>query len=254
MSQLQRVAIAPEQINNQLINLTTDQQHYLLKVLRLREGDKFIAMDGKGKAWQAILTNTQAQILEPDNLQNELPINITLVVALPKGNNFDEVVRQATELGVICIVPVISDRTLLNPSPQKIERWRRIATEAAEQSERQIIPDILNSDNFSEYLSKINPNTSFTNYKYICESRGNYPHLLHCLQTQNLTKKTSINNTPSLIIAIGPEGGWTETEINQAIKAGFQPVSLGKRIFRAVTAPIVALSLVAAAWEMGKID
>ncbi|MBD2608416.1 16S rRNA (uracil(1498)-N(3))-methyltransferase [Scytonema hofmannii FACHB-248] len=243
MAQLQRIAItslssanALDQLQQNQILLTSQQQHYLSRVLRLQKGDRFIAMDGIGKCWLAQLEGEEAQILELLTVETELPVSITLVVALPKGNGFDEVVRCCTELGVACIVPVMSDRTLLNPSPQKLERWRRIASEAAEQSERSFVPTILEPISFNAALSSFP-----TNHKYICEGRGNYPHLKNCLHNQG---------EMSIVIATGPEGGWTEKELDNAIQAGFQPVSLGRRILRAVTAPIVALSLISAACEV----
>lgn len=240
MSQLQRLVIAPSQLQAQQILLTTQQQHYLNRVLRLRCGDRFIAMDGLGHWWLAVLAHSNAQILEAISVQTELPVSITLLIALPKGNGFDEVVRCCTELGVSCIVPVISDRTLLHPSPQKLERWRRIAIEAAEQSERQIVPTILDPEPFVTALSSVNSDTSsINNQKYICVARGESPRLIDCLQDKGQT----------IVIATGPEGGWTKTEVERAIAAGFQPISLGRRILRAVTAPVVALSLVAAARE-----
>ncbi len=235
MAQLQRIAIAPSQFQQEQILLTPEQQHYLGRVLRLREGDRFIAMNGKGKWWLVQLEGIQAKILEPLEVQTELAVSITLIVALPKGNGFDEVVRCCTELGVAVIAPVISERTLLDPSPQKLERWRRIAQEAAEQSERSFVPTILAPVSF---LSLVMSQSSFGNQQYICEARGSYPHLYDCL-----------HDTEQMTIAIGPEGGWTPMEIDSAINAGFQPVSLGRRIFRAVTAPIVALSIVAAHLE-----
>jgi 16S rRNA (uracil1498-N3)-methyltransferase len=248
MAQLQRIAIAPSQLQSGKISLTQYQQHYLERVLRLREGDRFIAIDGVGKWWLAQLTGEQAQVLEPLEVQTELPVSITLMVALPKGNGFDEVVRCCTELGVSCIAPVVSDRTLLNPSPQKLERWRRIATEAAEQSERSFVPAILEPVVFSTALSTVINQESFANnQQYICEARGEYPHLLNCLRGQ--PQMTNDQGQMTIVIATGPEGGWTDKEIENAIKVGFQPVSLGKRILRAITAPIVALSTVAAELE-----
>ncbi|MBW4616878.1 MAG: 16S rRNA (uracil(1498)-N(3))-methyltransferase [Desmonostoc vinosum HA7617-LM4] len=235
MTQLQRIAIAPSQFQQEQILLTKEQQHYLIRVLRLREGDRFIAMDGLGKSWLAQLQQEQAQVLEPLTVESELPVSINLVVALPKGNGFDEVVRTSTELGVACITPVLSDRTLLHPSPQKLERWRRIATEAAEQSERAFVPTILEPVAFSTWLSFVN------SHQYICVARGNFPHLKDCLHHKEQA---------NIVIAIGPEGGWTDKEIENAIASGFQPVSLGRRILRAVTAPIVALSLITAAYEV----
>lgn len=235
MSQLQRIAIAPSQIQESQILLTPQQQHYLMRVLRLRQGEQFIAMDGLGKWWLAQITEEYAQILKPLMVETELPIAITLMMALPKGSGFEDVVRSCTELGVNCIAPVLSDRTLLNPSPQKLERWRRIAAEAAEQSERAFVPTILEPVNFITALDKIT-----ATHRYICEARGEYPHL------HNVTK----NLSGEVVIATGPEGGWTDKEVAAAIAMNFQAVSLGRRIFRAVTAPIVALSLITAACEV----
>lgn len=235
MAQLQRIAIAPSQFQEYQILLTPQQQHYLKRVLRLGEGEQFIAMDGLGKWWLAEITGEQAQVLQPLIVETELPVAITLIMALPKGSGFDEIVRISTELGVACIAPVLSDRTLLNPSPQKLERWRRIAAEAAEQSERAFVPTILEPVTFKEAV--IN-NTA--NQRYICEARGEYSHL-----------QTVINPIgDNVVIATGPEGGWTDREIQEAIAVGFQGVSLGRRILRAVTAPIVALSLISAACEV----
>jgi 16S rRNA (uracil1498-N3)-methyltransferase len=234
MSQLQRITIHPQQLQESQLLLTPQQQHYLLRVLRLRDSDKFIIMDGMGKWWLAQLEGEQGKVLEQLEVKTELPVSITLMMALPKGNGFDEVVRCCTELGVNCIAPITSDRTLLNPSPQKLERWRRIASEAAEQSERAVIPTILEPVAF---VTAINENTA--THRYICEARGDYPHL------QQVVNKTA----NEIIIAIGPEGGWTNQEIEIAVESGFQPISLGRRVLRAVTAPIVAVSLIAAHFE-----
>ena len=236
MAQLQRVAIAPSQVQDQQILLTPQQQHYLGRVLRLRAGDRVLAMDGQGQWWLVMLGGAQAQILEPIHIQTELSVSITLMVALPKGNGFDEVVRYCTELGVASIAPVVSDRTLLNPSPQKLERWRRIALEASEQSERSLVPAILEPVSFATGVS-----TGSATPRYICVARGSFPHLKDALNC--------VSTTSEILIATGPEGGWTASEVEGAIASGFQPVSLGRRILRAVTAPVVALSLAAAAFE-----
>ena len=238
MAQLQRLAIAFSQLQEQTILLKREQLHYLGHVLRLKEGESFIAMDGQGNSWLAALEAQQGRIIEPLEVTSELPVAITLIAALPKGNGFDEVVRCCTELGVTTIMPVISDRTILNPSPQKLERWRRIATEAAEQSERAIIPAILEPVAFSSAIATVG-----ADYRYLCVARGEHPHLLNAINS---------GQSGEIAIAIGCEGGWTGAEIDKAIKLGFQSVSLGSRILRAVTAPIVALSIMAAAFETEK--
>jgi 16S rRNA (uracil1498-N3)-methyltransferase len=234
---MQRIAINPSQIQDKQIILTSQQQHYLYRVLRLQKGDKFIAMDGIGKSWLSQIDNTNALILHQLTVNTELSVAVTLMVALPKGNGFDDIVRCCTELGVACIAPVIGDRTLLKPSSQKFSRWQRIAAEAAEQSERSKVPQILEPVAFNQSV------VSFTNFeKYISVARGDSPHLLYCLQNQTEKKE--------VVIATGCEGGWTEKEVEIALENGFKPVKLGRRILRAVTAPIVVMSLISGVSEV----
>lgn len=242
MTQLQRLFIGSEQILEGQISLTAAQQHYLGRVLRLQAGDRFIAMDGQGHGWLAVLTeqSAQAQVLESIAAQTELPIPVTLLIAIPKSG-LDEVVRQVTELGVTEIVLVSSQRTVLKPSAAKIDRWQRIVQEAAEQSERQIVPKLHPPQFWAGALQAWNAANSTC---YLCEARGNYPHLLSC------SGQFPMADAPlPMTLAIGPEGGWTDGEIEMAIAAGYQPVSLGARILRAVTAPMVAMAIVASAVE-----
>jgi 16S rRNA (uracil1498-N3)-methyltransferase len=253
MAQLQRLAVTATQICDRTIDLTKEQQHYLNRVLRLQAGDRFIAMDGRGHWWSAVLevreTGLFASIAEEIAVNRELPVEVTLMAALPKGNGFDEVVRQAAELGVASIVPVTSDRTLLKPSSQKVDRWKRIAAEAAEQSERQIVPTILEPVSFNLAIKDC-----FQKYRFICVARGENRHLWDCLVSLEpphspLIRGEQNGEESSIVIATGPEGGWTDGEVERAIELGFEAVSLGSRILRAVTAPIVALSLAGAAFE-----
>jgi 16S rRNA (uracil1498-N3)-methyltransferase len=216
-------------LENGLIALTPEQSHYLKKVVRLKSHDHFIALNGQGQAWLAEIIDNSAHLLEAINETTELPVQVNLMVAIPK-NGFDDIVRAATELGVYRIIPLLTERGLVNPSPQKIDRWRKIAREAVEQSERQIIPIIEEPQPFLAILKRgANPQTTC----YIGVTRRTVAPLLSQLQTST-----------EITMAIGPEGGWTETEIEQAIAADFVPVSLGKRILRTITAPLVALAII----------
>lgn len=240
---LQRITIEPNQIDDRHITLNREQLHYLTRVIRLPMGGKFHAIDGKGNLYLAELASDGAQIIElvtdgGSEIDRELPLNITLICALPKGNGFDDIVRASTELGVTTILPALSDRTLLQPSPQKLLRWCKIAQEAAEQSERLKIPKIAEP----QPLKTIFEGLADLDDKYICEARGEYPHLLTCLERNR-------DLHAPIAIAIGPEGGWTDRELNLARDRGFQPVSLGKRVLRAITAPLVALSLIVGSYE-----
>ncbi len=228
-----RLVVNPEQINTGCVNLEPQQLHYLLRVLRLQNGDRFIALDGEGNAWLAEISEPSAQIIESVEIETELPVTLNLITALPKSSGYESIIRCCTELGVSNFMPVISDRTILKPSTNKVQRWRKIVVEAAEQSERQIVPSIFEPIKFQQAIA----DTSSSSDKYICVARRELPTLGTALQ----------NSTRSAItIATGCEGGWTAAEVEQAIVLGFQPVSLGKRILRAVTAPIVASSLVMA--------
>lgn len=232
---MQRITIEPTQINADNLALTDEQQHYLSRVIRLKNGDRFQAIDGTGKLYLCQIATGTAEIIEITIADRHLDRSIILICALPKGNNFDDIVRACTELGVTSIIPALSDRTLLQPSPQKLQRWRKIAQEAAEQSERMLIPTIAEPEPLKTIFGQL-PTPS---QKYLCEARGEYPHLLNCLQS------TQLNDIP-IVVAIGPEGGWTDPEIQLAIENDFQLVSLGRHILRTITAPIVALSIVSA--------
>jgi 16S rRNA (uracil1498-N3)-methyltransferase len=231
---LYRLVISSQQQEADRILLDSQQQHYLRRVLRLTDGDRFLAMDGIGKTWIAEIVGETARCLELLEVATELPFDVSLITALPKGNGYEQILRCCTELGVTRFLPTISSRTMIKPSNNKVERWRKIVIESAEQAERQIVPQVIAPVSFTETIQNLTPVASS---RYICVARGDFPSLWSCLQNSSLQH---------LIIATGTEGGWTAPEVEQAIAAKFQPVSLGKRILRAVTAPITALSLVTA--------
>lgn len=242
--QYQRFVIQKEQQQGNIIELNQQQHHYLRRVLRLSPGDRAIALTGKGKAWIVELTADQAKIVHPITLDTELPITITLLMAIPK-QGVDEVIRCGTELGVSSIVPVLSERTLPKPSHNKLTRWRRIAQEAAEQSERAIVPSIIAPVQLTEAL--VNYGSGHQN-RYFCTARHDVPSLTEILLGQPWQDQDSV------VIATGCEGGWSEAELQQAQQANFRLVSLGHRILRAVTAPITATSLIAGFAEMGNAE
>ena len=247
---IQRITVSAEQCSGSILTLKADQAHYLIDVLRLRSGDRFIAQDGKGTQWTATLKSIatappQADIVKTiEHSPTALPLR--LVVAPTKGNSFDAVIRQATELGATHIYPVITERTVLKPSQNRQLRWQKIAAEACEQSERPVIPQIFETTSFAQHLTNLSIeaplNNQPTEIRYICSARTNNPHLLAEAQSN-----FSSQDLPAVTLAIGPEGGWTSSEISDAIRIGYKEVSLGSAILRAVTASITALSLITAA-------
>ncbi|AFY70270.1 Ribosomal RNA small subunit methyltransferase E [Thalassoporum mexicanum PCC 7367] len=273
----------------QPVELTNEQEHYLIRVLRLSAGDKFVAIDGSGRWWLAQIElsqgeKTAARLLELILTDHTNQIEIILAVAMPKGNSFEAIVKPAVELGVDRIVPLYSDRTVFNANKpigqQKQQRWQRIAQEATEQSLQTRIAQIELPQNFQDFAQGISdrpePNQA-QQFKYICIT-DHAPHLLSSWQQEwrslsqflisDQQSKQSINleqndrNLPTnstdreqrdqlittdriqLIIATGPEGGWTKAEEAIAKTQGFQAVSLGTSILTATTAPVVALAIV----------
>jgi len=237
----------PLQINS-AIAITPEQRHYLCNVLRLETGAEFIALDRQGGWWLAKLCRDLsdldiAKIIDKLENNSELNSKITLGIAMPKGSNLESVIRQTTELGVRQIVPLFSDRTIIKSGAeignQKRDRWQRIAEEASELSMRTYIPEINTPQTLGSWLADLAKSTALA-LKYICVTSPDTTHLLTSLQSLNTEENFEI------IIATGCEGGWTAREEEIAIAAGFIPVSLGDRVLSAVTAPVVALSIVSA--------
>ncbi len=225
---MQRLTIAPAQLHFPTLELTADQQHYLRRVLRLQAGDRFLAIDGRGAGYLVELRIDSAHILEALTLKNrELALPVHAVIAIPKGHGFDDLVRACTELGVSHIHPVLSDRTIPTPSASRQQRWVKIAQEAAEQCERTILPQIEEVCSWSAIAAQAQGQKKF------CVTRQSAPHL-----------GNSLERAGEIWIAIGPEGGWSDRESQQALELGWEMVSLGPRILRTITAPIAALAII----------
>lgn len=225
-----RLVFALSQQTGETVSLTKEQQHYLKRVLRFNIGDRFVAMNGQGLSWLAEYQEDKALLLHTLESEKELTVNLTLVTALPKGSGYEQILRCGTELGVSQFIPVFSDRSLLKPSSNKVNRWRKIVTEAAEQAERAIVPQVLEPIAFQQAIKELPLGDRF-----ICVARGEHSNLWQSLQNVQ---------SSHIIVATGAEGGWTESEIDLAISQQFQPVSLGKSILRAITAPISVATLV----------
>jgi 16S rRNA (uracil1498-N3)-methyltransferase len=241
---MQRIAIEPTQIVDDVVTFAAEQQRYLRKVLRLQADDRCLAIDGLGKTYLVALTAAGGKILsEIVTDDRELPVPMILVAALPKGNGFDDVIRACTELGVTQIHPIASDRSLLQPSNQRQTRWQKIATEATEQCERQIVPTIFPVRSFPATIESIGTRGLLT----IATARNGSKMLPNLLATWQTTRDITANHP--IVVATGPEGGWTDRELQIASDAGYTSISLGKRILRAITAPIAAMSIVAATLE-----
>ncbi|MFZ3136167.1 MAG: 16S rRNA (uracil(1498)-N(3))-methyltransferase [Thermodesulfovibrionales bacterium] len=224
---------APVFLNNR-ISITDEKAHYLASVLRCGKGDCLIIFDGKGNCFRTTIVTADkrevvAEVAEkiPCNLESDL--NITLVQGLLKGEKMDMVVQKTTELGVKEILPVITGRSQLRDT-KKIARWRKIAEEASRQSGRSMVPVVHETVKFDNFLSVHDSIHGLVFY----EEGG-----------VGLTEAVSslIPRHSSFFVLIGPEGGFTKEEIMLAKEKGLIVTSLGKRILRAETAAISAVTL-----------
>ncbi len=243
MTRLKRLIINPQTRQADRVDLNPEQYHYLHHVLRLGPGDEFLALDGQGQAWIATLIpdTQQAQLLNSVVWESELGVNISLVIAVLKHQALDQVIHQATELGVTDIYPILTTRSLPAPSEQKLHRWQKIAQEATEQSQRLCVPQIHPPQAWSALIAEIPP----PDQKFFLSLEPDAMPLAPLVRNLNPTSKTE-----DLWLAIGPEGGWTAAEIQLATDFDWQPVSLGQRTLRAMTAAIVGLGIMATSLEI----
>ena len=224
--------------DNPLTLSRKDYQH--LFVLRLREGEQFILADGCGREHVCEVTacdkNTlTARVLETRASANELATQLVLLQGLPKRDKLEFIIQKATELGASSIVPVMMARSNVRidekKAERKAERLHEIAKSAAEQSKRGIIPNVAEVCRFAEALDAVQD----ADIKLICyEEEENLGRLSALLPQLASAKK--------IVLLVGPEGGISEEEWQTAQAAGFQSVSLGRRILRTETAGLALLS------------
>ena len=212
---------------SQQIEITGDNAKHLIYSLRSKPGEHIIVIDEIGQRAVIELVNfTKEKVF--GNLIKHLPPKqqekITLAVSMPK-RGLDEIIRQATEIGVSTIQPLITERTIARPSAAKQERWQRIAKEAAEQS--------------GAFEPTINPLMQLT--KYVSQLRG---QVIICNETEEQKRISDINLSNEVTIIIGSEGGFTENEIKMLENLGAISITLGENILRVDTAAIVTLSII----------
>jgi len=214
------------------IALTKDQIRHL-KVLRLKEGEKIGVFDGKGHEYEVVysekVSSGKIKLEKALPTREEPKVKITLAIAAPKGSRMDVLVEKVSEIGAIRIVPIICSRSVVKPGESKVDRLRRIALEACAQSERNIVPTISEPIAFADLLDTVKQ----YNHVFLCHKTG-----------ESLAK--AYDDCESVLIIVGPEGDFTEAELQAAKEAGCTAVSLGPTILRTETAGIAAVAQIIA--------
>jgi 16S rRNA (uracil1498-N3)-methyltransferase len=220
------------------VDLDPGDTHHLASVLRLQPGAA-IAVVSEGVAWRADLvelTRDRARALIVERSQErsqELPVTITVLQAIPKGTKMDDVVEKVIELGAARIVPVRCERSYGGDSENKIERWRRVAAAAARQSRRLVVPEVDASTSFHEAIAR------FCSTAQVIVAHEAAP-------PGSLARALERTVRDQLAIAIGPEGSFSDDELQIARTAGCAIASLGPTILRTETAAAAMIAAVAA--------
>ncbi|MFW6335196.1 MAG: 16S rRNA (uracil(1498)-N(3))-methyltransferase [Desulfosalsimonas sp.] len=232
-----RFYIEPGQADRPEPRLTGRQAAHIRKVLRLSEGDRISLVDGTGLAFEARITgvgsdSVSVEITGRTSMQNESGLQIAVAQGFLKENRMDDLVRQITELGAAKWIPLFTERTVARPDKKRMEkrlkRWQSIAMEAVKQCGRSLAPEIRMPAGLGEVLDMARD--------------VDLPLFFHENAGTALPSDPQIR-PDSVLLVLGPEGGFTEDEASKARKQGFYFAGLGPRVLRAETAAVTACSL-----------
>jgi len=227
--------------------LRGEEARHLLHALRARTGDPVCVFDGAGRRWQGRLADAgrgEARIEALASLPaNESRLAVELIQALPKGDRWEWILEKGTELGATCFHPVLTARTVVRVpgarAGNKLERWRKIAFAAVKQCERARVPKVAAPLSLRDCLAGLGPARA-GQLRLALTERSSGPGAL--------VPGTPANWVPSVLLAAGPEGGWSEEDRQLLAGVGFRPWGLGARILRSETAVVAALAVLQARW------
>jgi 16S rRNA (uracil1498-N3)-methyltransferase len=231
-----RVFVTSFPADSSFLIITGEQSRYISTVLRLKQGDTIHLFDSLGNHFSAVISKAgrgkiEVELKKPIKPPDDPPLNIILLQGVLKGQKMDLVIQKATELGVGSIVPLVTDRTVIRGT-RRLERWRKVALEASRQCGRTSPPEVNKPREAEDYFSS----ESSLNGIIFWEEQGQGLKSLKDMKFPRSAK--------DIVVAVGPEGGFTEQEVEQAKEVGLVPVTLGPRILRAETAAITAVALV----------
>jgi len=253
---MDRFFVGKDNLRREEVVLEGQQAHQIHNVLRKKIGEHIIVLDNLGWEYEIELKTIRkgkitGQIKEKQKAKCEPVVEITLFQSLLSREKFEWVLQKCTEVGVRRFVPIVTERSIIRQKPvkaNKTERWRRIIQEAAEQSARGRIPELEKAVNFDQAIAKLEDFSTGhlpVDYKIMAHTQGQGVSLRQCLK--NGGKKIK-----SVALFIGPEGGFTENEVQSAKNNNVALISLGKRVLRTETAAVVASSLIL--YQLGEME
>jgi 16S rRNA (uracil1498-N3)-methyltransferase len=243
-----RFHLARDAVHGDRVIFDAAAAHHLGRVLRAAAGDLVQAVDADGALLSVSLTTiapraAEGVIVARARLETESPLRLTLAQAVPKGDKMEGIVRMTTELGVCRVIPLLTERTVVRPEPDRwaarLTRWQRVAREAAQQSGRAAVPEIT-------------PPRALSGWRPDAEADG----LLICFweeEPRGLEGRLPAGPCAAATVIVGPEGGLTAAEVGGLIDAGALVAGLGPRALRTETAGAVAVALLQARYgDLGR--
>ncbi|MBN9653733.1 16S rRNA (uracil(1498)-N(3))-methyltransferase [Halobacillus sp. GSS1] len=240
---MQRYFVDQECWDEAAFYVSGEDAHHMVRVMRMREGDNLVAIHPEKGAALSEITNVVEDVvyctvvswMEEDR---ELPVHVTIVASLGKGDKLEQIVQKGTELGASAFIPYQADRSVAKwdqkKAVKKVERLQKISKEASEQSERTRVPEVQPVHTLHQLL----------------ELKGRYDHCLfgYAEEARQETSHSlssaieSVKPKEAVLVVFGPEGGFSETEVEKLLQEGFKSIRLGPRILRMETAPLYFLS------------
>jgi 16S rRNA (uracil1498-N3)-methyltransferase len=224
--------------------LPDEEGRHLTRVLRLSIGDEIAVFDGNGREFRAIVAYADragVRVVLEDALEPppDPPVRLTLAQAVIKGDKMDDVVRDATMLGVAAVQPIVSARTVVQALPQDrvLQRWRRVAIASAKQCRRARLPAIQPPLPFDGWLALNAPEIRLL----LLEPGAGGAQPVRALQDRDRPAEAAL--------VVGPEGGWTADERDAAIARGCIPITLGPLTLRADAVALAAIAALSVVWQ-----
>ncbi|MCJ8006882.1 16S rRNA (uracil(1498)-N(3))-methyltransferase [Lederbergia wuyishanensis] len=241
-----------EAFNNQKsVRISGEDFHHITRVMRMKEDDMFWVVFKDGKAASVKISQISDSYIEADMIEfekadKELPIYIAIASGLPKGDKFEWIIQKGTELGASEFIPFIATRSVVKwesrKESKKLERWNKIAKEAAEQSHRQFLPFVHSPYTINEliqYSDKFDWKILAYEEAAKEDEQSNFVRIIQSAKPKD-----------KILIVFGPEGGITVPEKNELTSHGFEICGLGPRILRTETAPLYALAAISYQFEL----
>ncbi len=231
----------------QLVELSIENKHHAARVLRLKKGDPITLFNGFGGEFSAhidTLTKSSTTVLidSYQEIECESPLHIELAQAICVNEKMDWIIQKAVELGVTCIQPVMTHRSIVHLSDERsskrLHHWQKIVISACEQCGRNRIPQVLPLTTLSQWLS----------HKKTNKSPSDLYLILSTTTTQSFRNISKPPANMNLSLVIGPEGGFTQEEEAAILHTGFVPIRLGQRILRTESAALAAVSALQILW------